>query len=532
VTLTQAQIPVHSHSAFLTVARNITRDTTQVSGSYLGGVETCPSGGGLRRRLLQAAAAADPGFPVYGHLAIKPEPSPGMVGEVNEITMLVQNFGAAAAMDVVVKLSFNDWGVTFQGWQEIGTVTISEIGGSASVSEVLTHVFENRAHTCLQAEIISTGGDNADDGNDRTQINWEVVHAEEVLNMLIPFGNAAEEDVVVDGLEVLCVVEGEVKPCEGDFKGPHLEAEGAARLLKAGLSPMSEQGVELVVPEVLEEGLVVVVQARLNGELNHVMVEVVKSSVEGLLHAPLLCCIASVRTRVLLETILASALEAYEQGDCRVALKLLRSFVQKAVLLECDLGPAEKACLEKAIRVAVDVARMIVAEGGFAAKTFVTEGDFFRRAGLYEAAILEYAKGCPRQAPEPPASTPPVPAPKTTAAPTSSSSTTTAAPTSSSTTTSVAPTSSSTTTTAAPTTSSSTTAMPTTTPMPDAPECPADEMMYVRAKPGLSTAAMDAGTVEVAPSAGPSATLAHNNRQPYLGIQYVIALQGVFPSRS
>eukprot|EP00961_Rhodomonas_salina_P151911 2045044-Rhodomonas_salina.1 len=74
--------------------------------------------------------------------------------------------------------------------------------------------------------------------------------------------------------------------------------------------------------------------------------------------------------------------------------------------------------------------------------------------------------------------------------------------------------------------------MPTTTPMPDAPECPADEMMYVRAKPGLSTAAMDAGTVEVAPSAGPSATLAHNNRQPYLGIQYVIALQGVFPSRS
>lgn len=38
------------------------------------------------------------------------------------------------------------------------------------MSEVLTHVFENRAHTCLQAEIISTGGDNADDGNDRTQV--------------------------------------------------------------------------------------------------------------------------------------------------------------------------------------------------------------------------------------------------------------------------------------------------------------------------------------------------------------------------
>jgi hypothetical protein len=66
-----------------------------------------------------SAADADPGFSFYGYGVIAPVPNPAIVDENTHITVTVSNTGADTATNVSVKLSFNDWGVTFQGWQEI-----------------------------------------------------------------------------------------------------------------------------------------------------------------------------------------------------------------------------------------------------------------------------------------------------------------------------------------------------------------------------------------------------------------------------
>eukprot|EP00961_Rhodomonas_salina_P270452 3654025-Rhodomonas_salina.1 len=57
-----------------------------------------------------AEAPADPGFPT-AYFAIRPDPTPGIVDEVNEITVLALNYGGSDAKDVEVQLSYNDWGV-------------------------------------------------------------------------------------------------------------------------------------------------------------------------------------------------------------------------------------------------------------------------------------------------------------------------------------------------------------------------------------------------------------------------------------
>jgi len=127
----------------------------------------------------------------------------------------------------------------------------------------------------------------------------------------------------------------------------------------------------------------------------HAMITIIAGTVAELLNKPHLCCIESIKIRVLLETIIADALEAYENGDCKLAIKLLRMFVQKAKLLECDLTDEEIKCLQKAVHALVDAAFMIVRENDCPeAAAAIKEAAFFRRAGLYEAALLALGKGC------------------------------------------------------------------------------------------------------------------------------------------
>eukprot|EP00961_Rhodomonas_salina_P131371 1768011-Rhodomonas_salina.2 len=76
----------------------------------------------------------------------------------------------------------------FANRNRVSFATLSDAGGWA-----------NRAHTCLQARISNTApGENAETTNDRTQLNWEVVHADGDYSMQVPFGNAADEAIVVD----------------------------------------------------------------------------------------------------------------------------------------------------------------------------------------------------------------------------------------------------------------------------------------------------------------------------------------------
>mmetsp|Transcript_5809 Transcript_5809/g.13923 ORF Transcript_5809/g.13923 Transcript_5809/m.13923 type:complete len:587 (+) Transcript_5809:128-1888(+) len=322
------------------------------------------------------AADADPGFPVYGNLVIVPDSFPGIVGVNTDIDVRAFNYGTQASSSFEVELSYNDWGVTYQGWQSLGTLPYSAATGipaPGNEMKTFSHVFANRAHTCLQAQILNAA-DNMDTSNDRTQINWEVVHADEDYHMWVPFGNAANEDIVVNGTTISCFKDGIPVACFPGWEGgvdadgqpcrecpaPEPELRDAPGMHGDSVLRANQEQVALVtMPAIPAEGMVVLVQAMMDGELNHVMINVVKTTVSELLNTAHFCCIKSVRTRVLLESMLADALEAFEAGDCKRALKLLRMFVQKAILLECDLTDAEIACIEKAILKIVDAGIMI-----------------------------------------------------------------------------------------------------------------------------------------------------------------------------
>lgn len=343
---------------------------------------------------------ADPAFPYYGNALILPDTTPGIVGITSTIAVTVFNEGAVPTGAFVVELAFSDWGVTYMGWQSIGVLPYgaAPIAPAATETQTFSHVFANRAHTCLQARISNTApGENAETTNDRTQLNWEVVHADGDYSMQVPFGNAADEAIVVDNVSVGCLVDGSLAPCFGlDADGNPAADEPTLVGAPSALGANEEVVATVNMTGIAPGGMVVVVQASLNGEVNNVMISVVATTVSALLNEPHLCCIASIKTRVLLETMLADALTAYEDGECRKAIKLLRLAVQKTILLECDLSDAEIACAEKAILKLVDAAIIIAREKGAAANgaQALQEAHFFRRAGLYEAALLEAAKAC------------------------------------------------------------------------------------------------------------------------------------------
>jgi len=352
-------------------------------------------------------AIADPAFPVGfdRFFAIRPEHFPAIVGINSEIEVLMLNHGNADTTGAVVELSMNDWGVTYGGWQPMSTLTYDVLAGNNAVQS-FNHVFPSRAHVCLRARITNPGtGGNSNPWNDITQVNLQVLNAGEAYTLFIPFGNAADEEIVVSGTQILCLTNGTVGPC-----AMAVISGTARRMLSDALpvlhdapgygqddvmGPNSEQIARLELPYVPDEGLTVVVEAVMNGETNNVMLNVVRTSVAGLFNEAHLCCIKSVRTRVLLEVMLADALEAYEAGECKKAMKLLRMLVQKAMLLECDLDPDEVRCIEQFVLKLVDAAIMIAHEkDGASQLASLQEAHFFRRQGLYEAALMEAAKAC------------------------------------------------------------------------------------------------------------------------------------------
>jgi hypothetical protein len=140
----------------------------------------------------EAAAGANPAVPFYGYGAIVANPNPAVLGETTQITVTIANPGDAPATNVRVKLSFNDWGVTFFGWQEIDTVTIPTIAPGGSATASYTKVFANRVHTCLEALIVAADQDD-DPNDDRGQINLEVINAGEVFSYNVPVVNNGDQ---------------------------------------------------------------------------------------------------------------------------------------------------------------------------------------------------------------------------------------------------------------------------------------------------------------------------------------------------
>ncbi len=146
------------------------------------------------------AAQANPGLPFYGYGSIVATPAYPVVNEAAQITVTIGNTGPVAATNVQVKLSFNDWGVTFMGWQEIGTATLASIPPFGTATVAFDHVFVTRTHTCLEA-LITGADENADPNDDRGQINLEVINAGETFSYGVPVANHGDEplDLLVLG---------------------------------------------------------------------------------------------------------------------------------------------------------------------------------------------------------------------------------------------------------------------------------------------------------------------------------------------
>lgn len=138
-----------------------------------------------------ALAGANPSIG-WNYGTIVATPHYPIVGESTHIDVVVNNPGDVPASNVQVRISFNDWGVTFQGWQEIATVTIPSIPAGGSATAQTDFVFQNRAHTCLEAVIVGAV-ENTNPDDDRGQINLEVINSGETFTWNVPVVNNGDQ---------------------------------------------------------------------------------------------------------------------------------------------------------------------------------------------------------------------------------------------------------------------------------------------------------------------------------------------------
>ena len=145
-----------------------------------------------------AHAGANPKITNYGWGQIIADPHYPIVGETATISVTIRNDGDAPATNVQVNLSFNDWGVTFMGWQQMGTTqTIPSIPAGGSAVATVTHVFQNRTHTCVEALIVGAD-ENTNLFDDRGQITLEVVNSGENFSYDVPVVNNGEGALAVN----------------------------------------------------------------------------------------------------------------------------------------------------------------------------------------------------------------------------------------------------------------------------------------------------------------------------------------------
>jgi len=162
-----------------------------------------------------AQAQANPMLLNYGWGQIVANPHYPIVGETATISATITNGGNAPATNVQVKLSFNDWGVTFNGWQQMGaiqTIPVIPPGGSVTVS--VTNVFQNRTHTCVEALIVGADQDS-DPNDDRGQINLEVVNSGDSFSYDVPIVNNGQGNLNAGVNGQLFIREGQGVPNGG-----------------------------------------------------------------------------------------------------------------------------------------------------------------------------------------------------------------------------------------------------------------------------------------------------------------------------
>ncbi len=93
---------------------------SSVSSSQAQPAHICVSKADYPRREI-ATRFANPRIDGYGYQAITVNPNPAVVYQNTHIDVSIGNSGANNAFGITVDLAFNDWGLSFNGWQPIGS---------------------------------------------------------------------------------------------------------------------------------------------------------------------------------------------------------------------------------------------------------------------------------------------------------------------------------------------------------------------------------------------------------------------------
>lgn len=371
-------------------------------------------GAGLVLTSLASLAGANPAIPFYGGGTIVATPHYPIVGEATRIDVTVGNPGDAAATHVQVRISFNDWGVTFNGWQEIGTVTLDTIPAGGTATATVEHVFLSPTHTCVEAIIVAADEDTEPSDN-RGQINLEVLHAGDTFSYDVPIRNEGDAPIQV-------AIRG---GCAGrDAAGqPDERCQGIKE--EAELAPGEEVRVPVEMdlrglpPGAVLEYLVEAVDTE--GHRNHIVLRVIHTSARDLkaealeLASDLAASVSSRPLRQRLETVarhLDKALQirrwhgknhVIPNGGAAVFAQEQAAINQARALLDDRLPLEVKATLQEIVLKLVDADRILaqtaLAEAedidedqAIEAAGQLADGDADREAGAYTRAIEHYRR--------------------------------------------------------------------------------------------------------------------------------------------
>ena len=363
----------------------------------------------------RAWAGANPNMPFYGYGAIVANPAYPIVNENTHFTVTVGNSGDVAATNVQVKLSYNDWGVTFMGWQEIATVTIPTIPPGGTATAQYDFIFPNRAHTCVEA-LITGADENLNLNDDRGQINLEVINAGTGFEYGVPIVNNGDVPL---HLQI-------VGHCEGDAAGTPRRPECQRIDEEVELQP----GEEILVPVLIHfppgtlPGTVVVFQLdayNLDADdpsspdaRNHVVLRIVYETARNLKSTALQQVIAAktqTNSKPLgnrLDSIAGNISKALDDvswiddsslqanGGSRVFAQELAAANNLVQILQAPMPVSVKVLLDNALRSLVDADRIlaqtaiVATSGNAAAKSQLANGDASRLTGEYVDAIRSY----------------------------------------------------------------------------------------------------------------------------------------------
>lgn len=360
-------------------------------------------------------AGANPQIPFYGgNGSIIATPHYPIVGETAAIQVVVGNSGDAAAANVQVKVSFNDWGVTFQGWQEMGTVTIPLIPAGGSETVTVNHVFETRTHTCVEATIVGAD-ENINPNDDRGQINLEVIHSGETFSYGVPIRNNGDEPVALLICGQAIRADGQIgdaaAPCKGDEREPVLLEPGEEILfpVEIHVAPGEEVTFRLDAFNLLGG------DPLLPQNHNHVELHIIGTDARTLKKAALIAvqsAEANAGTRPLRNRLAALGKHiqhALDGKSWKDANRLNQGgaasvFAQEIValdhlqkLLETNLSAASKGELNAAALQLTDADRILAqtanndSGGNAEATALIGAGDRFRESGEYKKAVTSYS---------------------------------------------------------------------------------------------------------------------------------------------